>query len=221
MPRVLAGHAARLVDCDLGSRVVRLCAVDDLESTVDRGALLRGEGEPPYWAYLWSGARVLAAYVARWLAVRERRVLEIGCGLGLPAVTAAVLGGRVLVVDEQRAALDFVAASAAANDVVCESWQGDFTALDPGRRFDVLLAAEVVYDAARFAAVASVFDRHLDAGGIGLVADGYRTDTRGFYRALAECGLVTHAVDVRVVEEGRMVPVRLCAIRRPARAVTA
>ena len=220
MPGVLAGYAVRVIDVDLGPRLVRLCTVDDLESTVDRDALLRGDSEPPYWAYLWSGARVLAAYVARWLQVRDRRVLEIGCGLGLPAVTAATLGARVVVVDEQQAALDFGAASAAANDVACESWRGDFTTLDPTRRFDVLLAAEAVYDAARFPAVAAVFDRHLDVGGIGLVADGYRIDTRRFYRALAERGLVTHAVDVRVIEEGRIVPVRLCAVQRPVCAVT-
>lgn len=217
---MLAGHAVRLVEIDLGPRAVRLCTVEDLESTVDRGALLRGESEPPYWAHLWSGARVLAAYVARWLPVRDRRVLEIGCGLGLPAVTAAALGARVSVVDEQQAALDFVAASAAANGVACEAWRGDFITLDPTWQCDVLLAAEVVYDATRFAAVAAVFERHLATDGVALVADGYRTDTRGFYRALMRRGLSTHAVDVRVVEEGRAVPVRLCVIRRPDGAIT-
>ena len=140
-------------------------------------------------------------------------------GSGYPGIVAATLGGRVVVVDEQQAALDFVAASAAANGVVCEARQGDFTTLDPTSRFDVVLAAEVVYDPGRFADVAAVFVRHLEPGGVGLLADGYRTDTRGLYRELARCGVASHAIDVRVEEEGRMVPVRVSAIAAPSRAV--
>src|ERR1043165_2715378 len=95
----IAGHAARLLRIAAGAYTVRLFTVDDLDALVDRGSVLRGDVEPPYWAYLWSGARVLADYVARWIDVRNRRVLEIGCGLGLPAITAARAGGDVLAVD--------------------------------------------------------------------------------------------------------------------------
>ena len=49
-----------------------------------------------------------------------------------------------------------------------------------------------------------------------LLADGYRTDTRGLYAALGARGLTIHAVDGRVVEEGRPLPIRLAEIRRPA-----
>src|SRR5206468_435069 len=49
--------------------------------------------EPPYWAHLWSGAAVLAAAVPR----DARRVLELGCGLGLPGFGRALLtdAGRI------------------------------------------------------------------------------------------------------------------------------
>jgi predicted nicotinamide N-methyase len=157
---------------------------------------------------------VLATYVARWVEVRNRRVLEIGCGLGLPGITAAVLGGQVVLVDSEQAALDFASASAAANRVRCSVWRGDFTTLDPERRFDLILAAEVAYDPARFGALAAVFERHLAPDGLGLLADGHRTDTRGLYRELGRSTLTRQAIDVRIVEEEQRVAVRLTAMRK-------
>lgn len=185
----------------------------DLERLVDRGALLRGEAEPPYWAYLWSGARVLASYLVRFVDLHGLRVLEIGCGLALPGVTAALLGGETTLVDAAAPALAFAAASAAANGVRCTTVTSDFTRLDPSLQFDVIVAAEIAYDRARYGELAAVFVRHLRPGGTALLADGYRTDTRGLYAALAAHGLATQAFDLQVDEEGRRMPVRLTSMR--------
>jgi predicted nicotinamide N-methyase len=213
-PRIIAGYPAERIAIDLGPRAVRLWRVAALERLVDRTALLRGEAEPPYWAHLWAGARVLARYLARWIAVRDLDVLEIGCGLGLPAVATAALGGRVTVVDSCAEALAFVAASAAANQVTCATRRDDFLRLDAGSRCDLLLAAEVAYDRDGFAELAAVFARHLRPNGVGLMTDGYRTDTRPLYGELTRRGLTTHAVDVRVEDEGRATAVRLTTVRR-------
>ncbi|MEO6025284.1 MAG: methyltransferase domain-containing protein [Candidatus Binatia bacterium] len=214
--REIAGLTATRLEVDVGDRSMRLWAVPDLEGLVDRGALLRGEAEPPYWAYLWSGARVLASYLVRFVDVRGLRVLEIGCGLALPGIAAAVLGAEATLVDVAAPALAFADASAAANHVACTTLASDFTRLDPELQFDVVLAAEIAYDRARYHELAAVFVRHLRPGGIALLADGYRTDTRGLYAALAASGCATHAFDLRVDEEGRPMPVRLTVIRHPA-----
>jgi predicted nicotinamide N-methyase len=158
---------------------------------------------------------VLASYLARFVTVTDRHVLEVGCGLGLPGITAATLGAATTtLVDIVPAALEVAAASAAANDVRCRTVVADFTALAPTWRFDVVLAAEVAYDRERWPELAAVCERHLNPGGVTLLADGFRTDTRGLYAALVARGLSVHAIDVRVVEEERLIPVRLAEIRR-------
>ena len=69
----------------------------------DRDALLTEEAFEheeflPYWAELWPSALALARVVAR-RPLTGRRVIELGCGLGLPSITAALAGGRVLATD--------------------------------------------------------------------------------------------------------------------------
>lgn len=203
----IAGYPATLAE--VPPLAVRLYTVPDLEGLVDRDALLRGDAEPPYWAYLWAGSRCLAAYVERWVDVRRRRVLDIGCGLGLTGLVAARRGAHVVFVDGALPALAFVRASLAANDLDAVAVCADFHSLAPTARFDCILAAEIAYEPATFDTLAATLARHLAPGGTAYLADGFRTDTRALYRALDARGLATRALDLRPLEEGRPTRVRL------------
>src|SRR3954454_20338540 len=54
----------------------------------------------PYFGVVWPAARALSEHVGRmssWL--KDKRVLELGCGLALPSLVAAKLGARVTASD--------------------------------------------------------------------------------------------------------------------------
>ena len=208
----IAGYPAVLVRIACGGDPIALYTVENLEHLVDRDALLRGEQEPPYWAHLWTGARALARYVIRWNDLRGRRVLEIGCGLGLCGLAAARQGANVLCVDNAAPAVAFVRASAGANGVRCRTRCADFRMLAPDLEADTILAAEVAYERDGFDALAEIFVRHLAPGGVGLLADGYRTDTRALYAALGARALTVQAIDLLEREDGRTEPLRITAI---------
>jgi predicted nicotinamide N-methyase len=196
----------------VGEDVVALWQVDDLERYVDRHALLAAEdpAEPPYWAHLWSGARVLAGAVP----VRPGRTIELGCGLGLPGLTAARRGGRVTFVDRVRAPLAFVHASAVASGLApVDLVAADFAAGGIAGRFDLVLLAEVLYDRAAFPAMARAVADHLAEGGLALLADGARIDTRTFYPELAALGLGIETTTHRVEADGVTEAIALSAIR--------
>src|SRR5207244_2925736 len=208
---VIAGFPATLSRIDVGAEAIALWEVADLERHVDRTALLAGDDppEPPYWAHRWTGAAVLAEAVPR----GAHSAVEVGCGLGLPGLAAARRGARVTFVDRVAAPLAFVRASAAANglaDVPCVV--ADFTTPAVAGRFDLVLAAEVLYYRTAFDAVADAIARLLAPGGRALVADARRIDTRGFYSALDAAGLAWRAVERPAREESFPLTVRLAEI---------
>ena len=195
----------------VGDASVALWRVAALERHLDRAALLAAADapEPPYWAHLWSGAVILAAAVPRGAGT----VLELGCGLGLPGLTAACRGARVTFVDRERVALAFVRASAAANGLGAV----DLVAADAARpalaaRFDLVLAAELVYDRTAFPALARAIAGHLAPGGRALLTDAGRIDTRAFYAELDAAGLAWRARDEPMREEGLPLSVKLVEV---------
>lgn len=102
----------------------------------------------PYWADLWPSAILLARTIAS-RALRGARVLELGCGLGLPSLAAAMAGGRVLATDWAPEALAAVAANAERNGLevptLVADWRDPDELLSRGP-FDLVVAADVLYE---------------------------------------------------------------------------
>src|SRR5438128_178905 len=69
----------------------------------------------PYWADLWPAACMLAKVIVRMTWPAGLHALEIGCGLGLPGITALSKGARVTFSDYDAAALRFAADNARLN----------------------------------------------------------------------------------------------------------
>ena len=88
----------------------------------------------------------LAEYVAT-LDVSGRRVLELGAGLGLPSLAAALRGADVLATDWAEDAVALLAANAARNHVPLRA---EVLRWDEPERFgggwDLVLAADVLYE---------------------------------------------------------------------------
>jgi predicted nicotinamide N-methyase len=137
----------------------------------------------PYWSVLWrSGvalARSLAADAPR-LALAGARVVELGCGLALPSLVAARAGASVLATDGDPDALPLVERNAAENGVAvetaCVDWAACDTLADRGP-FDLVLAADVLYERASVGLLLSLLPR---LGGEVLLADPGRPAAEAF-----------------------------------------
>jgi len=119
----------------------------DPEALLDEHAFEQEEFLP-YWAELWPSGVALARAVAG-RALRGARVVELGCGLGLPGIAAARAGGRVLATDWSRAALAATARNAERNGARVETLACSWTAPEPllaRAPFDLVLAADVLYE---------------------------------------------------------------------------
>jgi predicted nicotinamide N-methyase len=102
----------------------------------------------PYWAELWaSGVRLAAAVADR--DVSGLAVLELGCGLGVPSVAAALGGAKVLAVDWAQEALDVTQQNAERNGASVETLRADWSkpeTLLARAPFDLVLCADVLYE---------------------------------------------------------------------------
>ena len=132
----------------LDGRDLRVLRPRDAESLLDDEAFTHEEFLP-YWAELWPSARALAAAVSG-RALRGARTLELGCGLGLPSIAAALAGGRVLAVDWSAEAVELTRANAERNGASLEtlvcSWTKPAPLLDRAP-WDLVLASDVLYEA--------------------------------------------------------------------------
>src|SRR4051794_26738584 len=102
----------------------------------------------PYWAVLWRSGVTLAREVDA-ASLEGLSVVELGCGLGLPSLTAARGGARALATDADPEALELVARNAEANglevDTALVDWAEPWALLERGL-FDLVLAADVLYE---------------------------------------------------------------------------
>jgi len=211
-------HDTEPIELTIGSRQLTLLRVKDLERWVDREALLRDEAEePPYWALLWTGALTLARYVEERIECRDQSVLDLGCGLGLTGIIAALKGGKVTFADKESDALAFATINAQMNGCpLFEARPLDFTRDVLDRRFSLILGAEILYDRATFSPLVAFLARHLAPGGRALLADAKRTNTDEFYRQLDQAGLLWTQEKVREREENLPLVVSIVAVQQNA-----
>jgi predicted nicotinamide N-methyase len=89
-------------------------------------------------------------------------VVELGCGLAVPSIAAARAGAEVLATDSCAEALGLVAQNASANDVRIETAAVDWAKPEELVRrapFDLVLAADVLYERAAVAVLLSLLPR--------------------------------------------------------------
>ena len=161
----------------------------DMEALIDLVAFEADE-RIPYWADVWESAIVLAEEIAK-LDGHGRTMLELGCGLGLPSLVAARSGFAVTATDYEEPALEGVRYNAAQNglegiDARVLDWRNIPSDID---RFDLVVAADVLYEPHHSAALAAVIARTLAPAGLALVADPCRTRAAGFADACRAAGL--------------------------------
>jgi predicted nicotinamide N-methyase len=115
----------------------------------------------PYSAVLWRSGMALAREVAE-ADLAGRRVVELGCGLGVPSLAAARGGAEVLATDADEEALELLELNARENGLRVETarieWEAPEELVARGP-FDFVFAADVLYERASVAPLLSLLAR--------------------------------------------------------------
>ena len=187
------GFATRTLDVTVAGDAYRLLAPassDELLDSPDVQSRFEEDEYMPYWADLWPTARLLAQRIARSEPGDGRRLLEIGCGLGLCGIVAARRGYAVVASDYDEDAVAFAAENARRHDVNLETSVVDWrtTRLEPP--FDLVLGSDLLYERRNHEPVAAFVAAHLAPGGEAWIGDSFRPIADDAGAAFEKVGLV-------------------------------
>ncbi|SCG64120.1 class I SAM-dependent methyltransferase [Micromonospora inositola] len=126
---------------------------------------------PPYWASAWAGGQALARHLLDHPELAAgRRVLDLAAGSGLVAIAAALAGAdQVVANDIDPYAVAAVTVNARANRVLVAASADDL--LDSTVTADLLVAGDILYDAALAERVLPFLQRAAAGGAEVLVGD--------------------------------------------------
>ena len=206
--------------CAVGGFTFDLIRPRSAEALIDQREYDQDE-RLPYWAEPWPSGRVLGDEIAMG-PLQGLRVIELGCGLGLPALVAAARGAKVVATDWYPAALAVLRENARRNlaapiETLELDWLNPPTWTDEVEPFDLVLGADVLYELRYAGALTELVPRLVAPGGEALIADPRRAYAGDFVEHMVEAGwayeLTERKVTIQVDEAGPIV--RLHRLRPP------
>jgi predicted nicotinamide N-methyase len=151
----------------------------------------------PLFGLLWPSGRQLALRMARRPLSPGERILEIGCGLGLPSLISHRRGADMTASDCHPLAQAFLCENLRLNALPPMPYlHGQWTAADaveavPGQPlFDLVIGSDLLYERDERGALARFIARHTAPGGEVWIVDPDRGNRPAFQRHMAGFGFV-------------------------------
>jgi predicted nicotinamide N-methyase len=194
-------------------------------TSVDAAAIARhtatSGGLLPYWALVWpSGLALAETLLADPGAVRGKRMLELGCGLGTTAIAALACGARLRVADCFAETLLFCRYNALRNagrqpHTLLLNWRtaAGREACVAGAPYDTLLGADILYEQDDLEPLLDLVPRLLVPNGAFWLAEPGRRISRAFVQAAAAHGWRDEATAYERIWPTESKPVRVVVHR--------
>lgn len=191
----------------VGGQMERLLRGDLLEATEENLDIVPSVYEGGM--KVWECSIDLAEYVENQLSIdSDTRILELGCGAGLPGLVSCLKGAFVDFQDYNKEVLQLVTIPNAFANIGsrvkkrCRFFAGDWSALADhikSEQYDLILTSETIYSTASYQSLITILKKAIKHNGTVLVAAktcyfGVGGGTRLFEAALAQDGFFTFRV---------------------------
>jgi methyltransferase-like protein 23 len=164
---------------------------------------------------LWESALPLSDVLSE-RSLRGLRVLELGAGVGLPGIVAALDGAHVMQIDLDPLALALAEHNANLNGARIARHLVDWNTWTPGQRFDLIIGADVVYDTSDHKTIVALLELALAPDGVAVLAEPSRLTTLAFLHELDLAGL-PYSIETRQTSDltraDALIDVRLIEVR--------
>lgn len=176
----------------------------------------------PYWADVWISSVELARWCLEEGNLRGKRVLEIGCGLGLAGIAAAVAGAEVVLSDYEHDALQFAGYNAclnlhsAAERSRVQLLHLDWRRLPSLEPFDMIMGADIAYERKNFRSLIALMQSLVVPDGTVVLTDPDRSIGRAFFRLIEDEGFSLSSTERTHRWDGREMTVVCALVQRTA-----
>jgi predicted nicotinamide N-methyase len=208
----MPGYATRLHTLRFGGVDFRIRSLSDLQQFADpNGHAERAGISSANWSLfgqVWPSGRVLAQTMSA-IDVAGRRVLELGCGLGLASLVLHRRKADVTASDHHPLAEEFLTYNAALNGLPAPAYLDlAWTLPQPALgRFDLIIASDVLYERGHAQQLAHLVEQHGTVSSQVLITDPGRGNSGAFTTALIGQGYAV--AEVRsAFDDGDLPPYR-------------
>ena len=189
----MPGYTTRQFDVCLGGHDFHIRALSDLQQFADpHGAAERAGISSSLWSLfgqVWPSGRVLAEAMSTF-DIAGKRILELGCGLGLSSLVLQRRLADITASDHHPLAQSFLARNATLNDLP-EIVYRDLPWAEPDTTlglFDLIIGSDILYERGHAGLLAAMVLRHALPTAEVLITDPGRGNSGPFTRSLATQG---------------------------------
>ena len=147
---------------------------------------------------IWQSGLVLANIVDS-MSIKDRSILELGCGIALPGMVASSKGADVTVSDYHPLAKPFLLKNVEVNGLkaikyVTGDWRRPITQIG---RFDIVIASDVLYERTHPEQLSSFIDCHTTDSAEVIVVDPKRKNGNKFVTHMKRRGFTVNIERIR------------------------
>ena len=193
----MPGYDTQIHTLRFGAIDLRIRALSDRQQYADPDDHAKrvgiGSANWSLFGQVWPAGRLLAEAMAHH-DIEGKRILELGCGLGLASLVLRKRGADIVASDFHPLAETFLAYNAALNELPSVPYRTLHwgTPNESLGRFDLIIASDVLYERDHAAQLAELVVRHATPSGEVLLADPGRGNSTAFGRAMQAQGYSFH-----------------------------
>lgn len=187
MGQIESKYDVEVVPLRIGGKTLNVLQFKDFESHLEE--LIEGKGagimDLPYWAKVWESSFLLAFFLGNQPVVMGQRILEIGAGIGIVGIYAALCGHRITITDINDDALLFAKANALLNGLPhLEIRKLDWNDPELPECYDIIVGSEVVYTPRSYPLLVDFLQRALTSTGMIFLSKNADLNTPAFFTEL-------------------------------------
>ncbi|PKM01454.1 MAG: SAM-dependent methyltransferase [Gammaproteobacteria bacterium HGW-Gammaproteobacteria-6] len=189
----MPGYTTRLLTVRLGGHDFRIRALSDRQQFADPDHLAERAGiSSAQWCLfgqVWPAGRLLAQTMSHYI-IAGKRILEIGCGLGLASLVLQRRHANITASDHHPLAESFLNHNAALNGLDTMIYRDMPWAITnhPLPLYDLIIGSDILYERGHADLLAVLVQRHGTADGEVLITDPGRGNSSAFTRKMAAQG---------------------------------